>query len=199
MNNKWISTLAAAFAALLLSTSTQATLIDNGITTYDDVSGLEWLDLTESTGRSVNNVLSHLGTGGDFEGYRYAVIDEIYGLFIAAGIPDVPGTSVANIAPAQALMDLIGHTSMQAGIGDGREAIAHLESGQRVSLDALWSGGIAMMKASASGSSGLDSAFTTLGHWLVVDEQKQTIPEPATLALMSLGLAGIRFKKTKQA
>ncbi len=37
-----------------------------GAITLDTTTGMEWLDLTASTGRSYNEVASQLGVGGDF-------------------------------------------------------------------------------------------------------------------------------------
>lgn len=77
---KFLSTF-LVFAALL---STSATLhaapvdfIDNGISTTDKLSGLEWLDVSETSGRSYNDVSSELGAGGEFEGWRYATSSEL--------------------------------------------------------------------------------------------------------------------------
>lgn len=64
--------LASATTALILSTSVNAALIDNGNITTDTETGLDWLDITESTNLSYNYVSSQFGVGGQFEGWRYA-------------------------------------------------------------------------------------------------------------------------------
>ena len=51
---------------------TNATIIDHGSYTTDTSSGLEWLDVTMSINRSYDDVSSHFGLLGDFEGWRYA-------------------------------------------------------------------------------------------------------------------------------
>ncbi len=43
-----------------------------GSITIDTDTGLEWLDWTESTNRSYNDVSGQFGAGGDFEGWRHA-------------------------------------------------------------------------------------------------------------------------------
>jgi len=53
-----------------------AEIIDNGTYTTDTVGGLDWLDLTESTGRSFDYVSTQFGVGGEFEGWRYATGEE---------------------------------------------------------------------------------------------------------------------------
>lgn len=78
--------------------------------TVDTNSGFEWLDLTESTGLSMNEVLS--GVGGFLDmGFRYATTSEISELFAAAGISDTTGDSVPeNVEPVIDLLLLMGIT-----------------------------------------------------------------------------------------
>ena len=89
------SALTGAFmciAAAMFSThSAQATLLSvddstgafgmpgSGAVTFDDATNLEWLDLTESIDRSFNDVSTHFGSGGDYEGWRHATTAEIVG------------------------------------------------------------------------------------------------------------------------
>jgi len=146
----------------------------------DTDSGLQWLDLTASDNRSVNDVTANLGVGGDYEGFRYATVDEVLELFVNANIPDVSGTSAANVGPAQALMDFIGSTNFEAGVGDGREALGALEDGTVVALQGFDSNGEIVMTAGVVGSQGLAFSTPQVGHWLVV-------PEPASLAVLMLG------------
>jgi len=58
---------------------------DNGSTTVDTGTGLEWLDLTETQGLSYNQVLAQTGAGGLFAGYRFAEAYEVETLFDNAG------------------------------------------------------------------------------------------------------------------
>lgn len=156
--------------------------------TWDTDTGFGWLDVEETVGRAANDVTANLGPGGEFEGFRFAVEDEVLDLFRNAGIPDVPDRSAANIAPAQALMDFIGSTTFQAGIGDGREVAASLATGQGVDLDGTFQNQVPMMIA--GGNVGRNPAFEYPGvaNWLVAET---VIPEPATFALAALGLAGL--------
>ena len=67
-------------AVLVLSSNVNSALIDNGGYTTDDVSGLDWLDLTFTTGVSYNDASLGFGTyeGG---GWRYANNAEVETLF----------------------------------------------------------------------------------------------------------------------
>lgn len=53
----------------------------DNLLTIDSISGLSWLDLSESNGMSYNEVLSQLGEGGIFEGFRYATTNEVIELW----------------------------------------------------------------------------------------------------------------------
>lgn len=77
----------------------KAAIIDLGTITRDTSSGLEWLDVTESMNLSYNQVVSELGTGGLFAGWRYATSDEIIDLMTEFGISSFP-QSLASALPA---------------------------------------------------------------------------------------------------
>jgi len=62
-----------------LGAPVQAALIgavDHGTYFTDTTSGLDWLDVTASVNRSYSDVSSQFGTGGDFDGWRYATAKE---------------------------------------------------------------------------------------------------------------------------
>ena len=116
MNKK--HALMSAVVSLFLSTQTaSAALLEadwlvpgDSKLTVDTNSGLEWLDLTETAGLSMNEILA--GTGGFASmGFRYATTTEVSGLFAAAGIVDTSGNSVAeNAGPVIDLLLLLGTT-----------------------------------------------------------------------------------------
>ena len=57
----------------------------DNLITQDTTSGLEWLDLTATTSRSYSDISSKLGSGQEFDGWRYATSTEISGFFDAFG------------------------------------------------------------------------------------------------------------------
>jgi len=67
--------LASAATALVLSTSANAALIDNGTYTTDDVTGLEWLDL------SITDAQAYSSAETLNSGWRYATNAEVVNLF----------------------------------------------------------------------------------------------------------------------
>ena len=98
-----------------------STLIDNGDTTLDTASGLEWLDLTLTQGVSAQDVLN--GFGGYVDaGWSFATVEQVCGLLGALGEDTAGCTSGAvgvqmNSANAETLVNLLGNT-----VGAGRGA-----------------------------------------------------------------------------
>ena len=76
---------------LTLSLTANAAVVDLGNITRDMATGLDWLDLTETNGRSYNDISSKLGAGQEFAGYRYASVAEVENLWTTLGLPN--GTS----------------------------------------------------------------------------------------------------------
>ena len=84
--------IALAVSTLVLSTSVNAAIISadwqstgDNLITQDTASGLEWLDLTVTAGMSYNEVSAQLGTGGAFDGWVYATVAQVEGLWTAFG------------------------------------------------------------------------------------------------------------------
>jgi uncharacterized repeat protein (TIGR01451 family) len=59
----------------------------DNLITRDTMTGLDWLDLTQTANRSYNDVSSQLGAGGQFAGFRYATQAEVTALFSKFGLP----------------------------------------------------------------------------------------------------------------
>lgn len=58
----------------------------DNLITKDTISGLDWLDLTETNGMSRDYVLTQLGAGGIYEGWRYASSAEVVTLWLNFGL-----------------------------------------------------------------------------------------------------------------
>ena len=69
---------------------TDTNFTDNGDYTTDETTGLDWLDLTETSGRSYNDISAKLGSGGEFEGWSYASAAQVAGFFQGFGIVASP-------------------------------------------------------------------------------------------------------------
>lgn len=91
---------------LILSTSLNAALINNDTFTTDTRSGLDYLDITESTGLTYQYVTNNLRKGQQFEGWRHATQNEIESLFVSAGLSQCIPSCVANELPLAKLINL---------------------------------------------------------------------------------------------
>ena len=57
----------------------------DNLITQDTGNGLEWLDLTVTAGRSYNDISANFGTGMEFDGWRYATINEVHDFLTSFG------------------------------------------------------------------------------------------------------------------
>jgi hypothetical protein len=162
----------------------------DGPITRDTVTGLEWLDLTASVGKSYNQVSSLFDAGEEFEGWRHAWGSEIttflvsnFGLIANGVVPE------AGAAKYNAVVGAIGQTAFIAGTfglyynGGIAPATVPLAS-VHASIFPPGSGtSIGTQSRSSSWSS------QTVGHWLVRETPTNgNIPEPSAVVVWS-GLA----------
>lgn len=187
-----------AQAALL---TTSDSVFGSNAITLDTETGLEWLDLPFSRNLSYNSVSTQFGSGGSFSGFRHANTTEVEALFTAAGIPNIGNgnASVANIAPSQALIALVGSTSFQdiypetIGI-TGTLGFAGLHRSGL--LDFYWDNGIGVYQVSTDSVQYGDTAsFDSVGHWLVREPSSAAIPEPTTVLGLATAAVGLFLSK----
>jgi hypothetical protein len=106
---------------LLVPITSQAALIEadlalpgDKLLTQDTVSGLEWLDLTETLDQSFNDIQADFG-GFITAGFRFATEIEVRALYLSVGIADLSNTvpaSSANFPGANLLLQLMGCTGL---------------------------------------------------------------------------------------
>jgi len=206
---------ASAFAVIsLVSTSASASLIDQGNTTYDTSSGLEWLDWTLTTQRSYDDVSSQFGLGDEFDGWRYATQSEVIDLYWSAGATSLDTSSTSEVAAAQGLMDLLGGHTIENesfswamyGSPDANNRVSTIGP-EMITINGATTASFSTTGDSffADGSDLLGfpqwdwRSFQTnyLGHALV---KSATVPEPSTALLLGAGaLLLAARKRTKKA
>ena len=107
-----IATACACFTVVSFNVSAAVISTDwltagDNLITHDTVSGLEWLDLTETNNLSYDFVTGQLVTDGQFAGWRYATNTEVvallnnFGIDLSAGQPtSIDGFQDPGVAQA---------------------------------------------------------------------------------------------------
>jgi len=212
MRNSSKGTIALFLLSAALNSS--AEIIDLGYITRDTSTGLDWLDLTQTTNRSYDDVSGAFGSGEEFDGYRYASPSEVatlwgnlgshfgdgeqYGSSVFSS-PAYPAfTNAASIigltlpgAPTHNIWGAIGITSNQHA-GSPRHYVAgrwwDIVTENIVTLDGVQHfGGIGLWWD--------DSATQSYGSYLVTSSP---VPLPATAYLFLSGLVGLVLTKWKK-
>jgi len=201
-------------AAILLSYSSfsQAILIDNGSTTVDTATNLEWLDVTATLGESYNSVIGGFG-GYIADGYSVATTSQLCVLFGALGDPiaNCPdgGPDVLSSANAAEFIFKFGDTlatdpSINSGTYGWFDGGMYMDAfsadlglgcidGSNTLDDFACAGG--NMSYATTSFQTYGWSHPSAGGWLVRDA---SVPEPAIIALFTLGLVGIGFARRRQ-
>lgn len=163
----------------------------DGLLTRDTVTGLEWLDLTETVGLSYSAVASGAG-GWTALGFSFANTTQVVTLFADAGLDTGAGTeavfSVSQVPGVTLLVNLMGLTGL-----DFAQAWAEtdpLSGSVRGSLYVLHASDAAYgcITVGCARTKGVDDVGDTIGSWLI-RPASQSVPEPSTLLLLGSGLA----------
>ncbi|MDO9356787.1 MAG: PEP-CTERM sorting domain-containing protein [Solirubrobacteraceae bacterium] len=201
----------------LASAAAQAGLVDKGATTLDTGSGLEWLDLSATSGYSFAEVSAQFGSGGLFEGYRHATGAEAQGVLAQLGLPIVPyseyeyGSLTGPLAAFDALLGLnfggLGPAyGFQAQVGDAVVGYANFRpvfyafpgsANTAFRLDDVIGASPDWLVSKSEVVVGYAETYKsrTLGHFVV---KVTAVPEPSTYALFGVGLGVLAFVARKR-
>ncbi len=188
--------------ALITPLSANASLISidlyssgDNLLTRDTDTGLEWLDLTETMGSTWNQVVTDDSHGFIAQGFYSADITDVTQLFLNAGANYIDEISRdVDYTAALALIKLLGCTDkcnysdtiLTSGVSEGwvgAPGVKVYDSFAQVSTFSL-KGSFADYEYSDNTK---DDSYPGVGVWLV---RSTTVPEPSSLAMFSLGLAG---------
>ena len=202
-----------------------ATIIDNSTYTTDTESGLDWLDVTASLWMTHNEVVDQFVPGGIFDGWRYARGDEFNRLISNYLNLDTPITTYDRVEHGKSSLDdliiMLGDTynaSILAKQGVENHVLVGVEDG----LDYGYTTGLladryngpviftayyeAIIVDSEEDNTDHDlsiahNSFTREnrqilnGGSFLVRPSIAPVPEPITLTLMGLGIAGIGYRR----
>jgi len=181
----------------LFCTSTNAALIEidllsanDAFITRDTTTGLDWLDVTLTINRSVNEVLG--GYGGFINmGFRYATTDEVMTLYMHAPIVNFVSDIPANWPGAENLIRLMGATHGSPNDTEWSQGFAGLNEPSIGSAYApvIFSNLIESQGAGADilvVPTAFDVADGNIGNYLV-----RAVPIPPALYLFGSGLLGL--------
>lgn len=212
------SGLLGAVCACLIATSfdSLASIITIHDATYDSIgvaqdgfnitrdidNGLEWFDFSLTLGRSYNDILGDLGSGGLLEGWRFATSAEFLALGNSAGVQSIfidnaNSNTVASVeliflANSLGLNGRSDQSSFGVFLGGTRLGGITLDRSNGAIFDAPNDPGIWLNQNWSP-----DRADGTIGGALVRDVS--TVPIPAAAWLFGSGLMGlVSFGRRKQ-
>jgi hypothetical protein len=172
--------------------------------TVDTSTGLGWLNLTETTGLSYNQVLAETQSGGMFSGFRFATVPEVLDLYSSAGLTASTYGDTTRYYPVsspliQTFFSLIGTSGIFNGL-PGVIALSGTSTSGAYTSPSIYGWSYAqeywVSDGSQSAEYGATYSFPDLSSWLV-----ESVPEPAAanfLVMAAAALCGLRLLHRKK-
>jgi hypothetical protein len=168
---------------------------------YDDETNLEWLKLTQTVGESYNYIESQFEVGGEYEGFRFAGLNDVETLINNAGSSfGVCYFCLDEIPPMEKLITLIGSGyTFASGISTWGYVLSNSSPLNDVFFDGvLMSVDYNIDKKGAQQTGGFKdrNPYGNLGGFLVREGKK--VPEPSVIALFCIGFLGLGIARQKR-
>ena len=189
--------------SVLCISSAQALIIDNGSYTTDTDSGLDWLDLSLTDNMTYSAALSTYS----IDGWVYATESQFEGMMdsiFSEYVENSTGYMNANngtttYSEAVNFQNLFGSTCESTNLRCSYGFYA-VGNEQRLGGVAVNSTGTSIYRDYPYNYGPLTSPYanTSVGVYLVRGDMS-SVPEPASIALMGLGLVGLGFARRKKA
>jgi len=190
--------------SLLFMSSTQAAIVSldwkttgDNLITRDTVSGLNWLDLTETNNMSYDYIIGQLGIGGQFAGYRYATNSEVVGLWSNFGVDLSANQPVSASEPDPKVMSaalVLGNIMNEknsyfpAGAIGVTSEYDYTRSGTHYRMGAINTPSDTIYYLSGKSLQFDNTAGVDIGSYLVATS---AVPIPSALWLFGSGLIGL--------
>lgn len=167
--------------------------LGDGLITRDTSTGLDWLDLTATLGKSYNEV--DAGFGGFIDqGFSFATESQVRALYTEAGIAQIGASTASNFEGVLLLQDLMGVTA-SPGLNGGifSQGYAELDVFDPVATSSgilQWFPGFPEAGADVGATVEKDLGLASFGSYLV-----RPIPEPSTALFLAAGLAALAARR----
>ena len=168
----------------------------DNLITLDTDTGLQWLDVDQTLGLTYDAVAAGAGSWTSL-GFSHANVDQVASLFTNAGIVDLTNAyNAANTAAAETLVNLLGCTGNCSTIPflQGAADAVPFNASQALRPLIQWFNAVPTSAAAHTTLAPIqkDNSVLTTGHYLIraVPTAVQ-VPEPGTLVLFGVGLAGL--------
>ena len=190
------ASLILLLAAPFFATGSAATIVDLGNVTRDTRTGLDWLDLTETTNLRFIDILADVG-GFISAGWRYANESEMCALMESFAIAETDCPLQGFVVPAggdltqiELFVALFGRTDDRFPRSNGYYAPpSELFPPDFIPVTTVgFETPLGIAKVAHFGTGGIAESIT--GSFLV-----RPIPEPSTALLLASGLAGLAMRR----
>ena len=197
----WKITTAAT--VLISSTCVNAVLVDNGTFTTDTSTNLDWLDLTETTGYSYNQMLANFSdVNSKFYGFTYASQADLATLWVDAGYTGNFNNYTSDIndrAVIAELFNLFGQTGVSCcdrsdGMFDDDDADTNISFLYLIPELSPWESRVSISFNSLSPDdvNWSSTVGNDMGSWVYRDSNFiSQVPIPAAVWLFGSGLLGL--------